>query len=492
MVPGQRAVDAAAKNIGAGVLPNDAHARKTVRMGVKAETPNRLEDCIGRLGSTNAEGGALFTELCAILLRAAGCQQVFRRKGSEAGRDIDCVYGGRRIFVECKRTRTHVDLASAAYKLHQVDLLADELKPDLFVLMSNGPVTSALKDVFDLRQLGPCPFGTALCVNENGDRRLDALLTAAADDVVAFFGSHLRPIPSNWLEMVQDFRTRAASRSGQSLLEEYFGLNEVRAGEASQGEHADFRNYAVRRGREASLGTALMLTAVPLRPHPDAFSMSNLDGLNRFSQLLAKWGLHFSHRDRDLMIYDEATSDPHTKTFFLQTGALTMSSAVMHQPIQPEIWLGALRENCLRLRNFAYVGLLRTPASVSVTIVGSQGRIALGGLTALLENGLPEADLHVVDRALVTEWIDVPRAFADSAEIGRALLDAFGQALGESVAWTVLAEETLRSSDAALAIEPSNGVWEKTHDALGWLLSMERGDRSPEVFAGLLGPFEQG
>jgi len=55
----------------------------------------RLEELVTGFGGTPAEGGELFTQLCVSLLEAMGFTDIYKRKGTEAGRDIDAKYAGK-------------------------------------------------------------------------------------------------------------------------------------------------------------------------------------------------------------------------------------------------------------------------------------------------------------------------------------------------------------------------------------------------------------
>ncbi|MBI1927435.1 restriction endonuclease [Candidatus Poribacteria bacterium] len=86
---------------------------------------------------TSPDSPDLFEKLCAVLLEAMGFENVYGRKGTEQGRDIDASLVGFRWYFECKFVREDVDTASFAYKFLQLGALDESQRPDFFVLLSN-------------------------------------------------------------------------------------------------------------------------------------------------------------------------------------------------------------------------------------------------------------------------------------------------------------------------------------------------------------------
>ena len=103
---------------------------------------NLLSDQICTLIKQCPNSSRLFEEFCAQLLRGLGFENVYRRKGTEQGRDIDAQLSNFTWYFECKLVTKDVDTASFAYKFLQLDALHDEQKPDFFVLISNGSIKS--------------------------------------------------------------------------------------------------------------------------------------------------------------------------------------------------------------------------------------------------------------------------------------------------------------------------------------------------------------
>jgi hypothetical protein len=276
--------------------------------GKSDNRPQRLEDLVGALGRSSTEAGSQFTALYLLLLQHVGFTDLFRRKGSEAGRDIDGQLGGLRFFFECKRARRPLDLAKSAYKLQQIDLLPNELQPDYFVLLSNSVLTSQLQDLFDARSHRRPGFGVETWVNEPSNRRFDALLASAPDLTVDYMEEHLSPLPTDWRKLVADFRTRSAkSPAVPDFIAAIRARPIPRSVYTTPSENSGHfaLDYAIDRATKNLRGTFFLLAGVPAAVQPRTFSLDEPDALGELAMLLQRWGMDGRDVDGDAVRFGE-------------------------------------------------------------------------------------------------------------------------------------------------------------------------------------------
>jgi hypothetical protein len=75
-------------------------------------------------------------------------------------------------FFECKFVQEDVDTAQFAYKFLQLDMLKKSQRPDFFVLLSNGAITSILKDIVQFKALDRyTTYRVELWANHDSDHK---------------------------------------------------------------------------------------------------------------------------------------------------------------------------------------------------------------------------------------------------------------------------------------------------------------------------------
>lgn len=456
-------------------------------------TVPRLEDLVNDLGGSNAEAGALFTELVAEILREIGFDDVFIRRGSEAGRDIDAVYRELQLFFECKRARASLETPKVAYKLQQVDLLKESLQPDYFVLVTNVGLTSQLRDLFHARQNQSAGYGVEVWSNERVQPRFDRLLLSAPEKVIAFLDAHLPTKPGNWRDLVADFRGRATNLE---LVPDFVAamLTKVTSstiGSIEPGESSFAMDYALSQSVRRSVGGELILAAGPLRPRPQVFDFDDPAATRQLTELLDRWAMRPTDRTDDAMVFREAPPPATTRIFGF--GAFVLSSSLLFRdvPLHPWEWLIGAREHCLRIRNFMSSGLLETPVVLRMAIRGYRGTpFSLASLGAFVDQAAPRAR-RIDAQMLLSDRVQLAEPAAFHTEIGRPLVQSLWRAAGWPIPFLTEAEQVEAQWLAGARDSGQNDDYSLQQgveliQATGWLTRGELVERPYEDFAAAL------
>lgn len=352
-----------------------------------SSSPTRLEDFIRYLGRNPSEAGTLFVRLCAKLLVAMGFTDVFTRVGTELGRDIDARYGGFVWYFECKRYAKSVSTPHTAYKILQLDMLRDELRPDYFVLMSNASLTSILKDIVQFRNAeNKVRYSIETWTNEKNNRTFDDILLSYSDDFIEFLGqnSHCvrRSIPTQTFD---DFRKRSHQfrinngsffmrfcRSRAALIDAVKNSPQTKPLDGNE-IMAVLQNQR----NEILLGNGVLTIGWPQSAHGNIYDFEDANTLDSLIKRLEPWGVLYRKHNRTMAEFGENWGE--NRTFFLSSGAiLTFSDDLfLNRTINPCTWLPLLREDCLRMRNFAKRGMLIMPGFIR-TMVGDFHRLIVG------------------------------------------------------------------------------------------------------------------
>lgn len=410
-----------------------------------------LEALLPELLGRSRNPGDSFVELCCAVLAELGFTAIHKRRGSEQGRDIDAVYGDLRWFFECKLAREKVATESAAYKLAQVDMLASAQQPDVFVYLSNAAAPSILRDIVTSRQtLGR--YDVELWCNEPHDRTFDALMLSAAGAVVTGLEALALDRGQEWPAVVKDFHQRAAAPAPASRLAEV--LRRPRRAGASPGAVVDARR-ALRLLQQAwkecgphGLGLdptgegpvrptpGLLLFAAPLALGTE-FDFSTLLARRAFAGRLSGWEMHHSHSDTHRMLFREPLSADRTLTMFTTQGGIVTYSylASTWACLEPEEWLAPLREDSMRMRNYAQAGLLTAPFVLQMQLHLPDNVTWIGGLERLLHDESWSLPLQPHDRPLgelplVSDAIAFGSAPQHSQDVAAAILPSFWRRAG--------------------------------------------------------------
>lgn len=370
--------------------------------------------------------GKLFVELCSELLKEMGFTNIYQRKGSELGRDIDAELNDQKWFFECKyRGKKEVSTPEAAYKFLQLDMLHEDMKPDYFVLISNASMKSILKDIVEFKGVDRhTMYSVEAWTNEPNEQYFNAILLSYPETYIRFIQEKFEA-EERWLgKLFDDFRSRSQDflRTNMRFFDKYrFGIAGIRKKRKRSSIAEDFllnevHKTLVRHPR----GWAVMIIGCPRNPISGLYDFTDLRSCKSLCELLKPWDVIFEERRENHMVFAEVMHH----TFFFDFGAVVTISDILYGGIlMPDEWLKALRNDCLRMRNFVKRGMLLTPAVFRAYVANlfpsREKRVrtepyALGGIERFLPNIHDSKYDGNVDAIIPFEGIQSDDVFVDT------------------------------------------------------------------------------
>jgi hypothetical protein len=330
--------------------------------------PKQLEECLSLLPGSPGSRGRLFSLLCAALLKEMGFEEIYIRSGTESGRDIDAMFQGRLWCFECKLSEDAVDTPTTAYKLLQIDMMPERLKPAFFVVISNASTKSILRDIAAYRNVEQSIiYFVDFWTNEIVEHRFDRILLSHPETYVSFLQTNLSAAMVE--PLVDDFQKRSATfLSTNSMFFDSFsstlGAARRRPAERTVDEGGSFALAEMER-HGATLVDMMMgrLLAVSLRPISRLYDFSNNKLVDQLQQQLDGWDMMLVERTIDYLEFRELGVS--TKIFH-HGGIEIVFSALELSPTTIPDWITGIRENCLRMRNFCKSALLPVPATMKL------------------------------------------------------------------------------------------------------------------------------
>lgn len=332
---------------------------------------SKLEQIAGQLDSQPR--GRQFVTLCADLLSSMGFQDIYVRKGTESGRDIDARLGSDLWYFECKNTRSQIDSAKTAYKFLQLDSLASEQQPAYFVIITNGTTSSILKDIATSRNSDRSSQYVTYIWSNDEAMVFDDILLSYGDAFTQFLEKLPNKTRGIAAPLVQDFRLRSERhiREKQRFLPRFLATR----------SYADRRNgletkvalvqaeKAFRDSCKALLVTGLDLYVVATPPLPTKpiydFSAFGTD-VDRLVDAMAHLDTMLIAREEKYLVFHEFMA----RTYLSDEGAIAINYMLLGgRSIDLPTWLYPLREHCVRIRNFAQMGILPVPFDIKAYIV---------------------------------------------------------------------------------------------------------------------------
>jgi hypothetical protein len=333
----------------------------------------KLEEAITSFGRSPSDGGALFVELCALLLNAMGFTNIYKRKGAEAGRDIDAKLAGQTWYFECKRYSRHIDTPQTAYKFLQLDILPERLQPDFFILMSNASMKSILKDIVEFKRADlNVKYSAESWVNEPLNPTFDTILLSYPEVYINFLIQSIKCKGKAFDRLVADFRSRSDLYLRENptffadLLNSIAVIKKARLPKPVQSAAFALQQTYELTKRIFIEGWSLVLIGCPLTPVAGLYDFYDFQTFSALCKNLSRWGLLLPERRDDCIVFHEIG----TKTAFFNFGSIvTVTRLSYSHGVEPWEWLIPLREDCFRMRNFSKKGFLITPATFKAYIV---------------------------------------------------------------------------------------------------------------------------
>jgi hypothetical protein len=328
-----------------------------------------LEGVINYFGKNSYEGGKMFTDLCALLLNEMGFEDIHIRKGNELGRDIDAKLGEQTWFFECKRYSKHIDTPEMAYKFLQLDMLADNLKPDYFVLISNGQMKSILKDIVEFKKTDKnTKYSVEIWTNEPYEELFNEILYSYSGAYIEYVKEKFNKRIIKLDKMIEEFEINSKEylNKNNKFFNSYIvGIGSIKKQWNKQKE-IHFTPFILdelyKETKDILLGFAWVsvLIGVPSNPISLLYDFSDIDTETSLVTMLKKWGLVLLKKGRNHLLFAENSH----RTIIFDYGAIVLVSPILYGgSLHPSEWLISLRENCIRMRNFAKRGTLLVPAT---------------------------------------------------------------------------------------------------------------------------------
>jgi hypothetical protein len=372
-----------------------------------------------------------------------GFENVRQRRGSEQGRDIDATLNQTRWFFECKCYQTRVSTPAVAYKFLQLDLLGPKMQPDFFVLLSNASTASILQDIVGFRNSEQhVRYSTLTWTNEPEEGTFNAILLSYPKVFLDNLAERLDLTTADMKPIVNDFMSRSEKyrqEHGRFFDNWRTAVPLFRKGQAtsSTGQQGSFLHdeYLTILKREALRGETFtqVLIGIPASPVAGMHDFRSPTVVHALKEMLLPWNVLFVEGCSRFLVFGENWGD---RTVLFDSGAIAVSSQLSGTPVvQPWEWLKALRENCLRMRNFCKKGLLLTPttfrASVSAFHADWQSKYEepswhMGGIKRFLKDHTRVDSCNTLDRNIrsvdvVSDVIEVRTPFNMHDEIGKPL-----------------------------------------------------------------------
>jgi hypothetical protein len=479
----------------------------------------RLEELITIVGGSSVEGGTFFVQLCALLLQAMGFTDIYIRKGTEIGRDIDAKFSGQNWYFECKRYSKYIDTPEMAYKFLQLEMLTKSLQPDFFVLISNAAMKAILKDIVQFKKADQSvKYSVETWVNDPENPTFNHILLSYPEVYVDFL-KRTTNLKGKWFDdLVTDFQTRSKQyleknpaffegiRKSIAVIKQ---MDYSKPVEHSAKFYLDHTLYLTQRTLR-SRGWSLVIVACPARPISGLYDFDDMDSLSPLYKTLAQWGVQIVRRHDSCVEFAENASN---RTLFFDFGAIVTVTPILYlNTVEPSEWLKALREDCLRMRNFAKRGILMTPVLFRAYVTNlmypswmdknSLGPQFFGGLDRFFpENALSKSykGMQIDAAGVGSDDILFNAPPNMHTEIGRTLATSLWRNAGMKTPFLQAAKETEDTLDQRLKTYESgsgtkNSIVESAHfrcavefeRSLGWLLRGELFDRSYEFFDNVL------
>jgi hypothetical protein len=478
----------------------------------------QLEDLADRLRGPSRGGD--FVRLIAALLKEMGFTDVYVRKGTENGRDIDARLGAEVWFFECKYAERTVDTPNAAYKLLQVDALSHSVQPDHYVFVTNGVTASILRDIATMKNADPSVAYVVHFWSDDEQKTLRDVLLSYPDAYVGFVEANNIGFEVQRPDLVSDFRARSA----QHIREHQRFLTRFRS-TAAAGKHRITGDAAIRRFAldqtfqicsvefsKVALGVVTM--AIPSLPIATLHNFRDLRTLQHFTDTMGSLAAAIAKVERDHIVFQEDT----TRTIITNFGSIVMINDTID--VRGEIhipeWIADIREQSVRVRNFTKLGILPVPFDIKAYIIGrrnnsTQLKLAEFGGMARRRNMFSDVarrmdDLFLIlnDKARGGERDkdgSLPAVHFESAmvtmgtppemhtEMARSLASSLWTLSGKTLRLEVCAKKWL----SAMRARAIRGRWDSVpfevleyFDSIWWLAHTETLDRDFGVFQGIL------
>lgn len=484
----------------------------------KSRMNQRLEDLVGFLQGPSR--GSTFVLLVAELLRAMGFTDVYVRKGTENGRDIDARFGSEIWFFECKFTAHRVDTPAAAYKLLQVDSLSDAVQPDHYVFVTNGTTASILRDIAKMKNADKSVKYNVHFWSNDEQYNFDDILLSYPNTyerlIVEFSLKQFVQVSS----IFSDFNERSINhiRVNQKFLTRFRGNAGLNVG--SKGSETALMRFALDQTLQISseitsaIPLCVLVTAIPHSPVASLYNFRDLEILQRFTDTMRRLGAEITKAERDHLIFREDL----TTTIITNFGSVIMidSEISVRGEIHLPEWLPCIRENSLRTRNFVKLGILSAPFHVKAYIIANpshSGSLNLTGLDGMSRrrNMIPDISKRVDEIFLgfrgghekkqSDPFKKSPSVAFESAmvridgppethtEMARALASSLWAFAGKSPQLTECAEKWLLSLKSKLLRQKSRVASVEIFeyfDSIWWLNHPELLDRDFSIFEKIL------
>jgi hypothetical protein len=478
----------------------------------------RLEDLVTHFGRSPSEGGALFVELCVELLKVMGFSDIYIRKGTESGRDIDAKWHGQVWFFECKRYTKTIKTPEMAYKFLQLDVLPESLQPDFFVLFSNASMKSILKDIIEFKKSDRnVRYSVEAWVNEPSNAIFESILLSYPKTYVEFVKTKLKPKGKWFSKLLSDFRVRSRAylrtnpKFFDGILESIAVIRQASLSKPLEPSSKFFLDHTLKVTKRLMGGHSwtLLLIGCPVHPISGLYDFANYRSVKSLVDVLAKWEVVFVKKEGDCLIFGENWGN---RTLLFDYGAIVtltdLSSldtpAFTSQRIEPWEWLQALREDSLRMRNFSKKGMLITPAVFQAHIIDlmhlpsdKTDFAKFGTLERFMPNVVfsksRRGDVKVSHLGIHSDALTLNGPPEMHDEIGRPLAESLYREIGipdplldaAKTIKTKLLKESHRkctNNGKGLWFDPFFDCQFSFFESLGWLLDGEVFDRSYGYF----------
>jgi hypothetical protein len=451
---------------------------------------------------SHPDPGSAFEDLCVDLLNSMEFTAIFRRRGTEQGRDIDAEFAGFRWFFECKLVRQDVDTASFAYKFLQLDVLDQSQRPDFFVLLSNGSIKSILNDIVRFKEADRhTTYEVGIWANHTNDAVFDDIVLSEIDAAISFFQ---RNIPRA-LSTDDEHDLRAASRQHCAtrgrfverltllpLFRRHLGEGHDDATMLQFAHHMTVSTALNSQAATRSIDPFLLIIGLPDKTRVGLRPCTSRRDREELAQSYVSWNMHLSDsQPSNAVLFDEVTGlASSVYTLMTEWGAVaTIEELPFCDPVvQPSELFVAIKEAAVRFRNYLKRGTLLTPCWIYPRIEEAKFT-NVRGLTGdtkppqlrfrRLERGYlgrwsfeqslyldirshrrPSLHDHVCDTPVCAQPVRVLSPPNDYRELGRAI--------GEHL-WTMVTGQSYDIGRAARLLEDRlSQRWKRNRSAITW------------------------
>jgi hypothetical protein len=334
---------------------------------------------IYKLIQENQNPSDLFEELCASMLKDMGFDHVYRRRGTEQGRDIDAEFAGYKWYFECKFVQESIDTASFAYKFLQLDALDPSQKPDFFVLLSNGSIKSILKDIVEFKAADKhTTYCVELWANHDSNLTFDDIILSNVSSVVQLLRDRLANtgIPNELDEFVNagSDHVRTKGKFITRLLERPIFRNRLvnTLQDPLPFQFAIDATFSkVRSTQTARYGhhKSVLVVGVPETTRHGLLECSSIATRRLFAKEFSSWGMELElEPDSSIFVFRELGSAAYT--VMTEWGAVATLESIPFSinSIDLSELFKIVKEHSVRFRNYLKRGTLATPCWITIQV----------------------------------------------------------------------------------------------------------------------------